>query len=161
MVGLHQDSERGDETARPGVLDAEKARIADRLLKTSETIRGVGAGLNPLDDSTLCRVTERVASSLESAGKYIGSAPPGAMARDLKALARRHPEMIIGGAVLAGLVLGRFLRSGSTADAPDSQEPTSAEPETVHDSNGNPVLPNEVREDERQEVHSEQHAMRL
>ena len=108
MVGLQDRAQEG----ASGILDKEKARLAERMMKASETIRTVGERLSEQEDSTLGRVTEHVATSLRDAGSYIESTDPREMARDVQTFARRHRELVVVGALIAGLLLGRFLRTG-------------------------------------------------
>lgn len=94
-----------------GVLEAEKSRLSGRLGEFSEAVRETGRRFTGGDDNAISRLTGQAADSIDQACNYLGGAEPRQLVRDVTDLARRRPEIFIGGALLAGLVLGRFLRS--------------------------------------------------
>lgn len=122
-----------------GILDLEKSKLAGRLNQASEKIRRAVGELSEKEDSTLSRMVEKVAGSLDQAGEYVTSADPRTMVHDAGAFARRHPEIFIAGALVAGVMLGRFLRSrppeSSPADEHDhhdeAQAPVLQDPENT------------------------------
>jgi hypothetical protein len=94
-----------------GVLEAEKSRLSGRLGEFSESVRDAGRKFTGGDDNAISRLTDQAANSIDQACNYLGNAEPRQLVRDATDMARRRPEVFIGGALLAGLMLGRFLRS--------------------------------------------------
>lgn len=98
-----------------GILEMGRCRLVDQLAEVSEAVRDTGSKLGP--DTAVSRITGQVAESLQRAGDYIGSAEPRALAHDVNGVARKQPELFLGGAFVAGLLLGRFLRAQPVDDA--------------------------------------------
>jgi hypothetical protein len=74
------------------------------------------------DASVMSRAADKLADSLARAGEYIQVVEPREVVRDVENFARRRPEAFLGGAFIAGAVLGRFLRSRPREDAGASDQ---------------------------------------
>jgi hypothetical protein len=78
----------------------------------ADALRQAGANVNP-DDDMVGRYMERAAVGVERVAQYLDSRDVNQIMRDARDVARRRPEMFVGSLFVAGLVLGRFLRSSS------------------------------------------------
>jgi hypothetical protein len=115
--------EQARKTAEAQVSD-NKARAVDGLNSVAKAIRKTGENLRADDQDALTGYLDRAATQVDIAAGYIRSRTVGQIAGDVERFARREPALFLGGAFVAGLVGGRFLKS-STAT------PASASP--VHD----------------------------
>lgn len=98
-----------------GELDYRKYRSRQRLMRVAEALRQTGTGVNG-EDEVIGRYLDRAATRVERAAAYLEQNDVNQIMRDARGLARRRPEVFAGGLFVAGLVLGRFLRSSATAD---------------------------------------------
>ncbi len=78
--------------------------LARSFSKTSEHLRGE-------DESELADLSERVSAQVQQASDYLRGKDISTLLQDVGALARRRPELVLGGAVLLGMLGGRFLKS--------------------------------------------------
>jgi hypothetical protein len=102
-----------------------KEHTADRIRRVATQLESMGDTLRE-EDPFIAKVTARASSSIEGVAKYVDSASAQSFIRDTEQLARRQPLLFFGGAFLAGLAAGRFLKSsrpeGSSYDrAPGAQ----------------------------------------
>lgn len=79
-------------------------RVSRALASTSATLHGEGEG-------RLASVFSSLAEQVERVGGYLEGEKPQAMMRDLEETARRNPAAFLGTTMIAGLLIGRFLRS--------------------------------------------------
>ena len=127
------------DTGDRALFERERERAAGRVADFSGVVREAGQKLG--DASVMSRAADKLADSLARAGEYIQAVEPREVVRDVENFARRRPEAFLGGAFIAGAVLGRFLRSRprDDADASDrgatqgeSKEPQPTEQEVEH-----------------------------
>ena len=78
--------------------------IADALRRTTEHLRSE-------DQQRIAGLTDTVARQVEQVAEYLRSKDARAMRQDLENLARRQPALMIGGALVLGLIGARFLKS--------------------------------------------------
>jgi hypothetical protein len=78
--------------------------IADALRRTTEHLRSE-------DQQRIAGLTETVARQMDQVANYLRSKDARAMRQDLENLARRQPALILGGALVLGLIGARFLKS--------------------------------------------------
>lgn len=77
--------------------------VCDALHKTSEELRA--------DHPTLSRYTDLTADELDRLASTLENKSVGEIVTETESIARRQPELFIGGAVALGFLLGRFMRS--------------------------------------------------
>lgn len=82
--------------------------VAQALHEASETLRRD-------EREQLGRYTEQAAERVERLGDYLENRELDALFRDVQSMARRRPELFIGGCYFTGLLVGRFLRSSEAA----------------------------------------------
>lgn len=96
---------------------------------TAERIRGVATQFKSMGDTLreedpfVAKVAARASSSIEGVAKYVDSASAQSFIRDTEQLARRQPLLFFGGAFLAGLAAGRFLKSSRPEGSSYDREP--------------------------------------
>ena len=81
-------------------------QIARALHDVSRSLEGNGL-------SAVSGLGDRAATQVERTADYLRRRDFDGLLRDTRQLARRHPEVFLGGALLAGILLGRFLRSST------------------------------------------------
>lgn len=117
-----------------GVVDQRKIETSGNLQQIAGALRDVGHTLEGNGLGAVGRVTDRAAEQVERTADYLRRRDFDGLVRDTRDFARNHPEIFVGGAVLAGVLLGRFLRSSSpTPDLERSSEPGQfAEPSSSY-----------------------------
>jgi hypothetical protein len=101
-----------------GMVEERKSQATGGLQQMAGALREVGTTLerNGLGPANL--LTEKAASQIERTAGYLQRRDFEGLVRDTRDFARQHPEIVVGTAVLAGVLLGRFLRSS----APEPEE---------------------------------------
>jgi hypothetical protein len=99
-----------------GELDYRKYRSRQRLNRVAEALRSAGANVNEADDS-VARYMERLADGVERTAAYLDEKDVNEIIHDAREMARRRPELFVGGLFVAGLMLGRFLRSSAPEES--------------------------------------------
>lgn len=91
---------------------AQSARehTADRIRGVATQFRSMGDTLRE-GDPFVATAAARASDGIERVANYVGAANTQSVIRDAEALARRQPLWFFGGAFMAGLVAGRFLKS--------------------------------------------------
>jgi hypothetical protein len=94
---------------------AEAQKGTEKATRTlgdfANAIRKAGDELSAADQSPASRLVQQAADGLETFSRNLEGKDPGALLNDIREFGRRHPVAFIGGAVLAGLALGRFVRA--------------------------------------------------
>ncbi|PZQ57319.1 MAG: hypothetical protein DI570_19880 [Phenylobacterium zucineum] len=94
---------------------AETQRGTEKATRTlgdfANAIRKAGDELSSADQSPASRLVQQAADGLETFSRSLEGKDPGQLLNDVRDFGRRHPVAFIGGAVLAGLALGRFVRA--------------------------------------------------
>lgn len=109
--------------------EAERRTLASArtLGDFANAIRKAGDELAGQDQSPAARIVRKAADGLESLSRDLADKPPEELLDSVRDFGRRHPAAFIGGAVLAGIALGRFVRAseggaGMTGDFGDPGE---------------------------------------
>jgi hypothetical protein len=105
-------------TAESGI-SAGKKRAADGLVGVANAIRKTGEHLRAEDQGAFTEYFDRAARQVDVASEYLQRRTLGQVIGDVEQFARREPALFLGGAFVAGLVGGRFLKS--SRPAPSSQ----------------------------------------
>jgi hypothetical protein len=95
-----------------GELDYRKYRSRQSLNRVASALRQAGANVDATDDS-VSRYMERLADGVERTATYLDQNDVSKILHDAREMARRRPELFAGGLFVAGLMLGRFLRSST------------------------------------------------
>ncbi len=91
-------------------VEQGKGRIASEISAMGGALREAAGKLEDRD-SGIGRYASMAADQIESLGDFVRDADPNEMLMGVQRFARRRPELFLGGAIIAGLLLGRFLRS--------------------------------------------------
>ncbi|WP_334165454.1 hypothetical protein [Phenylobacterium sp.] len=104
-----------------GEIERRKATASQTLGQFATAIRKAGDELAEGDQSVAGRFVGQAADGLENFARTLSEKRPEELLDSVRDFSRRNPTAFVAGAVLAGLAIGRFLRSS---------EPTSALGET-------------------------------
>ncbi len=102
-------SRLGAETRR--VLDRRKRAASEQLDRTADAIRSAGTSYREDDDFRLGYYSDRAAGRISGAARYLRESPPAVLLEDLERALRRHPGLVLAGALTAGVLAGRLLRN--------------------------------------------------
>jgi hypothetical protein len=95
------------------MVSTRKGEAASQLRNVADAFRQTSMQLEDQDQATFADYGNRVADQIERLGSYLESHDTDRLIVDAEGWARRRPELFLGGAFVAGLALGRFLRSSS------------------------------------------------
>src|SRR5918998_1308418 len=92
-------------------LGESKGQFADQFTTMAEALRRTTEHLRTEDQQRIAGLTDTVARQVEQVSDYLRNKDAQAMRQDLENLARRQPALMIGGALILGLIGARFLKS--------------------------------------------------
>jgi hypothetical protein len=92
-------------------LGESKTHFADQFGTIAEAMRRTTEHLRSEDQQRIAGLTETVARQFDQVADYLRNKDARAMRQDLENLARRQPAVMIGGALVLGLIGARFLKS--------------------------------------------------
>jgi hypothetical protein len=103
---LQQAKERASSS-----LGESKAQFADQVGTVAGALRRTTEHLRSEDQTRIAGLTETLARQLDQVSNYLRNKDAAAMRRDLENVARRQPAIMLGGALVLGLIGARFLKS--------------------------------------------------
>jgi hypothetical protein len=89
------------------------SQVGDVLHQVADAVRQSGQTLQT-DQPQLGRYISKAADKLDEAGTFVSDREPAQLMGEAQQLARRQPALVIGGGLVAGLLIGRALRSAGT-----------------------------------------------
>jgi hypothetical protein len=92
-------------------LGESKNQFADQFGTIADAFRRTTEHLRSEDQHRIAGLTDTVARQVEQVADYLRNKDAGTMRRDLENLARRQPALMIGSALVLGLIGARFLKS--------------------------------------------------
>jgi hypothetical protein len=92
-------------------LGESKGQLADQFGGIAAALRRTTEHLRSEDQQRIAGLTDTVARQVEQVADYLRNKDAGAMRQDLENLARRQPALMIGGALILGLIGARFIKS--------------------------------------------------
>lgn len=95
--------------AEAGIAD-QRGKIVERVQRVGDVLLGASQQMRHEDDF-VAQALEYASKRVERAATYVSAMDAGRLAGDAQRFARTHPAWFIGGAFVAGLALGRFLKS--------------------------------------------------
>lgn len=95
-------------------VDQEKKRAALGIGSIADVIHQAGDGLREQNEG-LATLVEGASTQLRQFAEHIRTRGAGDLVEDVAAFGRRRPALFIGGALLLGLGLARFLKSSAPA----------------------------------------------
>jgi len=110
-----------------GLIGQQKDQAADRLGSLASALRDAGRKLNQ-DQAAgdVGQYADRAAGQVERLSKYLRQSDLGNLVRDTESFARRRPEIFLGGTIIAGLMLARFLKASAPNDGGGAQHSAGA-----------------------------------
>lgn len=94
-----------------GAVEARQHQVTGAIGDFANAVRKAGDDLSEHNQSMAAQLVSRAADSLEGVSRTLDGKTPGEMLDAVRDFGRRHPAAFIGGAVLLGLAIGRFVRS--------------------------------------------------
>lgn len=95
----------------------QKGRAADQLNTVASALRQAGNELQNSDQASIAQYAETAAEQVERLSTYIKEREFGELWADLQATAKRQPELFVAGALAAGFLVGRFLKSSGNSSS--------------------------------------------
>jgi hypothetical protein len=92
-------------------LGESKGQFADQFGTIAEALRRTTEQLRSQDQERIAGITDTVARQVDQVAYYLRNKDAIAMRTDLENLARRQPALVLGGALILGLMGARFLKS--------------------------------------------------
>lgn len=89
-----------------------KDRVADKLDHVARALRGAGENLQS-EDQDLSQYADVLGDKVEQASRFLRDHQAIDLADGIERVARRQPWLYLGGAFVAGLAIGRFLKSSA------------------------------------------------
>jgi hypothetical protein len=102
-----------------GLVAQQKDRVAGQLGSLAGALRDTGHKLDEKDGNAFGQYANRAADKVEQVSKYLRDHEVGDVIRQAETLARRRPDVFLGGTFLAGLLLARFLKASGGHDEGD------------------------------------------
>jgi hypothetical protein len=130
------------------ILDRQRASLASEVDSIVKALYRTAGALRDEHQDSVAHYAQRAADGLADLSRNLHDQELGTLVERVNDYARRQPGMFLGGAVAAGFLLSRFLKSGSSerhgaSSAKDYPEQTSS-PYTTRDvEEGSLVHPNE------------------
>ena len=97
-----------------------KGRVAERVSSVAHAFRKTGEQLREEEQEDLAGYTDRIAEQVERVSSYLEGKGLRDVLDDVSAFAQRQPGLFVGGALVAGLVAARFLRSSGHSSSDDT-----------------------------------------
>jgi hypothetical protein len=94
-----------------GVVHRRKNKVAGRLGSFAAALRDAGHQLEADGGEGIADYADRAAQEVDRAAIYLRESDVGEVVGDVEDLARRRPALFLGGTLLAGFFLARFLKS--------------------------------------------------
>lgn len=92
-------------------IDRRRNEAADRLGGVAQALRRTGQDIHERDDQLVGEYVEAAANQVEQFSDYLQKHNTGDLIREVQRLAARQPELAAAGALAAGFLVGRFLKS--------------------------------------------------
>jgi gas vesicle protein len=103
----------------------QKEQAAQRLGGLAGALHDAAKQLEQKDADGFGRYAHRAADQVDKASRYLRDKDLPALVRDTESFARRHPDLFLGGSLVAGVLLARFLKSSAEHGEPWRQERTA------------------------------------
>jgi hypothetical protein len=95
------------------LVDQQKKQAAERLGSLAGALHEAAKNLEQKDTEGFGRYAHRAADQVDRASRYLREKDLQGLVRDTETCARRHPDLFLGGSLVAGVLLARFLKSSS------------------------------------------------
>ena len=103
------------------LVGQQKDQAADRLRSLADALRDAGRKLNEGQQAgDFGQYADRAARQVDRLSNYLRDHELRDFVRDTETFARRRPEVFLGGTLIAGLMLARFLKASSPSQGRSS-----------------------------------------
>ncbi|MFL5401615.1 MAG: hypothetical protein ACJ8BF_02230 [Gemmatimonadales bacterium] len=92
-------------------LGESKNQFAEQIGSVAEALRRTTEHLRSEEQTRFAGLTETLARQVDQVARYLRDKDAAAMRNDVENLARRQPAVILGGALVLGLIGARFIKS--------------------------------------------------
>jgi len=92
-------------------LGESKGQLAEQVGSVAEALRRTTEHLRSEEQTRFAGLTETLARQIDQVAGYLRDKDAAAMRTDLENLARRQPALVLGGALVLGLIGARFMKS--------------------------------------------------
>jgi len=116
----------------------QKEQAAARLGGLAGALHDAGKQLEQKDADGFGRYAHRAADQVDKVSRYLRDKDLPALVRDTEGFARRHPDLFLGGSLVAGVLLARFLKSSADRQADWARERPTGRPQGAARTMGNP-----------------------
>ncbi|MDQ4045686.1 MAG: hypothetical protein M3173_09605, partial [Chloroflexota bacterium] len=106
-------------------VTAQQERAVDTLEHVALLLQQAGEHARKEDQATIAQLADQASEQVERLSNAVRDRAPEQLLSDTKQLAQNKPGLFIGGALLAGFVGARFLRSSAKAQTQDSEQEQS------------------------------------
>jgi len=111
VVGQAKSTLRQARDRAGNSLGESKNQFAEQFGTVAEALRRTTEHLREEDQQRIAGLTDTVARQVDQVANYLRTRDARAMRADLENLARRQPALVLGGALVLGLIGARFLKS--------------------------------------------------
>jgi hypothetical protein len=111
VAGAKEFLVEGAKARATGAIDERKGNAAQSLGTVAEALREAANKLGEGEAGPLGSYAESAAEQVDKVARYLREKDLQSLSRDAQTFARRHPEVFLGGAFLAGIFAARFLKS--------------------------------------------------
>ena len=117
------------------VVDSGREQVASQLDGLGRALRRAGTAFRDEEQRYASYCTDYLGDKTDAIAGYLRTHDAASLEREISGMARSRPAWFIGGAFVAGLALGRFLKSGSShRRQPHTDEPSGPRIATGSDS---------------------------
>lgn len=111
-----QTRQAADEAADQArtMADARKEDVVYELEGVAHALRDVGDTLRDQDQGHLAKYSNEAADRIDRVQGYLSQRNVSELLTDAEDFGRRQPELFLGGAFTAGLLIGRFFKSSAS-----------------------------------------------
>lgn len=102
--------------------ESQKEALGEHLHQFARSVRDASDELGRRDQTMASQFVRQAAGGLESLSKSVSGSSLEDIVGSVRAFGRANPAAFIGGAVLAGLAIGRFARASASRDTSTSAE---------------------------------------
>ena len=130
-----RDQARGLLTETRTQVEDQSRTQRDRLVETIRTFSDDLDGMAAQRGGLASDAAREVANRARSFGQQLDGREPAELLDDLRSFARRRPGIFLAGSVIAGVVVGRFLRGSRDAAASTNHDNRSTDAGSVTQEN--------------------------
>lgn len=99
------------------LIGTQKDKAADRIGSVSVALKTASQRLREQDQENLAQYTDRAAARMNDLSGYLQEKDPDQLINEVEDFTRRRPALVIGGALAAGFLMARFLKSSRSEAA--------------------------------------------